>query len=205
MFPPIGSAPKKVHRFVEALVAKIGASESPIWIPVRPTPTARPNECFLNVSDQVATAGGEVGVGWAIWELPGLFIEAELHAIWMSPHLGPIDVTPKPIEIDRILFIPDTRQSFDEKSRERLDNVRLPESSSQAVSEFIEHCKALHRFLEEGTDSENPRLMHLDAHKHEWFMSKKAELLLKMVSMPIGRNDICRCGSSNKFKKCCGR
>ncbi len=39
------------------------------------------NECFHIVEEYINNNGGERIIGWAIWERPGTFIEAEFHAI----------------------------------------------------------------------------------------------------------------------------
>ena len=55
--------------------------ETPITDACRPIPNQPENECFPIVEEYVAANGGERIIGWSIWERPGVFIEAELHAI----------------------------------------------------------------------------------------------------------------------------
>jgi hypothetical protein len=60
----------------------------------------------------VARDGGEILYGWAIWEWPRVFIEAEHHAVWSKGGCL-TDVTPQVPPADTILFLPDTERAYD--------------------------------------------------------------------------------------------
>ncbi len=59
--------------------------------------------------------------GWAIWEVPGVFIEAEFHAVWRNGAGELIDLTPRAIATERITFLPDPNRKY---LGRQVDNVR---------------------------------------------------------------------------------
>ena len=196
--------PRKQHRFVEELCRGIAPNGAPRYVPVRTELGARPNECFFNVPQKIAKDGGTPQHGWCLWELPGLFIEAELHAVWVSPSGEWVDVTPKSNREDKILFLPDDTVTFDETSRFRRDNIRLAMKDDPTVHAFIEAAEKCAQYMEESTDPNDPRKMIMDRNRWEQLEKRKVDLQLKMESLPVSRNDLCRCGSGEKYKKCCG-
>lgn len=101
------------------------APGNPVFIDVAPTPTARPGWCFANVAEVAATAGGSVCYGWAIWGAPGLWYNAEFHAVWKTSGETLIDVTPKVDGEHFIMFLPDPRYSPDFDFYQRPNNVRM--------------------------------------------------------------------------------
>lgn len=197
--------PRKLHRFVSELSRSLTGEEDARYVAVRPDPGAQPNECFFNVPQKIAKEGGAIQFGWCLWELPGLFIEAEVHAVWVSPQGEWLDVTPKVNHETKILFLPDNTVTWDENSRFRRDNVRLAMKDDPVVHAFIEAAKASAQFAEKSTDPDDPRKIVMDRDRWERLEGHNMELQMKMTLLPIGRNDLCRCCSGEKFKKCCGR
>ena len=196
--------PRKLHRFVLELSKSIAGDAVARYVPVQPAPVALPNECFFNVPQQVARDQGAIQYGWCLWEVLGLFIEAEVHAIWVSPGGEWIDVTPKVNHEKEILFLPDNTVTWDENSRFRRDNIRMAMKNDPVVLAFIAAAKACARYMEESTDTSDPRKMVMDRVHWERLEGRKIELQRKMVSLRVSRNDLCRCGSGEKSKKCCG-
>ena len=197
--------PKKLHPGVTALAAKINPSAAPFYVPIRPGLDAGPTDCFLNVPKQIAVHGGTLLHGWRINEIPGLFIEAEFHGIWVSPAGEHVDVTPSQGNETRTLFLPDPGKTFDELAFTRRDNIRLPIMDHPIVRTFISTCEEIYRYEEAHTDPANPRLFAVKENEYAQLLQRKAELSEEIALLPIGRNDPCRCGSGLKYKKCCGR
>jgi len=196
--------PRKLHRFVLELSRSIAGDAVARYVPVQPASGALTNECFFNVPQKISKDGGTIQYGWCLWEVPGLFIEAEVHAIWVSPSGEWIDVTPKVNNEKEILFLPDNTVTWDENSRFRRDNIRMAMKDDPVIFAFIEAAKACARYMEESTDPHDPRRIDMDGARWESLEGRKIELQHKMVSLPVGRNDLCRCGSGEKLKKCCG-
>jgi hypothetical protein len=200
--PPV--SPRLVHKFVIDLCNKIVPRSLPVRIPVKPDASARVNECFFNVRNKIARDGGEIQHGWAIWERPGLFIEAEFHGVWVSPEMILVDVTPKVDGETEILFLPDPDEVFDERSYVRRDNIRLAEYDHPVVHEFIRQCEVVRKYEESCTNPDNPRQRIIDRDTYRPLLQRQAELESQMLVFTPGRNTVCRCRSGKKFKRCCG-
>lgn len=78
-------------------------------------------ECFSIVDDYIALHGGTAVVGWAIWEVPGVYIEAEFHTVWQAPDGVLHDLTPRPKAFESILFLPDPTRHY---TGLQVDNIR---------------------------------------------------------------------------------
>ncbi|WP_263064745.1 hypothetical protein [Dickeya dadantii] len=107
----------------------------PIWVKSEPLPGAPEKDCFQIVSNHTEQHGGKEVIGWAIWEMPGVYIEAEFHCIWQDPAGGWHDLTPYPYHYDNILFLPDHTRFY---SGRQVDNFR------QALVDDREVCRWLH-------------------------------------------------------------
>jgi len=195
--------PKVMHRYVLDLCRQIAPDQSPLVVPVTPDPGTVARECFWNVSQKCGRDGGDIQHGWAIWELPGLFIEAEFHAVWLNGGQL-IDVTPKEDGENDILFLPDPIAKFDEATFSRRDNVRLAELDHPKVAAYIKACEDLFLLEEAGSVPGDPSLFMVERAVHDRCQARKSECAQDMTRIPQGRYDMCRCGSAKKFKFCCG-
>lgn len=106
----------------------------PFFVPLRPLPNKSVNDCVNIVPEQIAQQGGKQIIGWAIWEWPKVFIEAEFHTIWEAPGGELIDITPKAKIFDRILFLPDPKIKY--RGRQ-IDNIRKPLTRNYDIERFI--------------------------------------------------------------------
>lgn len=113
--------PGRAH--VLAFCSRLATGIEPRLVECRPLPGQPFNECFPIVEQQVARHGGQQLTGWAIWELPGLFIEAEFHAVWQQPGDQLVCITPRPLRCPRILFVPDPTRKY---AGRQVDNIREP-------------------------------------------------------------------------------
>jgi len=152
----------------------------------------------------MARYSGMIQHGWAIAERPGLFIEAQFHAVWIDPGGELIDVTPTQKGETEILFLPDPEEAFDENALVRRNNIRLAEYDHPVIHEYLTHVEALKQYEESCTNPNNPREMILDRDIYESMRSKIAALELRMLALIPGRNSLCCCGSGKKFKHGCG-
>lgn len=193
--------PLQITPEIPALAGRLAPSSTPTFIQVLPHPHGFPNECFGTVELKVHESGGAVQHGWAIWEWPGVMIEAEFHAVWKSPDGFLNDVTPRVDSETHILFVADHVRVFEGKA---IDNVRVPLREDPRIREFIGLAEKKYEILNRG---ERARQFGPIAIPKE----EIAPVLLRMVklqaelSKPLaGRNDPCPCGSGRKFKKCHG-
>lgn len=86
------------------------------------------------MAEHVAEHGGESVVGWAIWEVPGVYIEAEFHSVWRASDGALHDLTPRPTPLDSILFLPDPSRQY--RGRQ-VDNVRQPLVEDRDVFRYL--------------------------------------------------------------------
>lgn len=161
---------------------------------------------------KIGICEGRIQYGWTIWEWPRIMIEAEFHAIWISPDNIPIDITPNEYNVRRILFLPDDTRQYDfNKEGMRIDNVRRPLCDNQLVHDFIKIAEEIYAFEEKRSMG---REIHLEGPNIDFYnnlLRTKARIQLQIKNTlcshndEVRRNDPCPCGSGKKYKKCCGK
>jgi hypothetical protein len=175
-------APIRVTENIRTVCAELDDTGEPFFVDVSLEHYAERVKCVQNVHSKIDTDGGRIGFGWAIWESPGIVIQAQYHAVWISPEGEYLDITPKSFHADRILFLPDTKGKYNDGSRfnKRFDNARWPLSNDPLVSEFVEICETIFDFEEKV--SPGP-VLHLEGRYtlfHDALVRKKARLLRKI-------------------------
>lgn len=203
----LSGPPRTISSEILTLCDEIAPAETPRFIKLAPSETARVRECFFNVLDQVEKAGGDLVYGWAIWEWPGVFIEAEHHAAWL--HEGQlVDVTPHEYPADRVLFLPDPSAVYDFEKSTRRNNWKRSVSSIAATERWIAATDRMHFKLESCSVGREYRLSASDQRElmliGEDVARHKAEILLHLANVKRP-NAACFCKSGKKFKKCCAR
>jgi len=121
-----------------------GASKNPIFIPVEPKEDAPLNSCFHVVPKVVEQHGGELIHGWTIWEWPGLYLDAEFHAVWQQPDGTLVDPNPKADGESRILFLVDKGRKFEGQRR---PNRIMPLVDDPVVRKWIGHSKKMNDLI----------------------------------------------------------
>jgi len=101
------TTPLRITADIRRLVKKLGNVAEPRYVDVKPLPNSIPNNCFPEVLMHVEKVGGDIQHGWTIWEFPGLFAEAEFHAVWKPSSGQLVDITVKKDGERKILFVPD--------------------------------------------------------------------------------------------------
>lgn len=115
---------------------------TPMFVKVQPAQKAEPNECFENVRLQVEKEGGDIQHGWAMWEWPKVYFEAEFHCVWKNGAGELIDITPNTPPYPWILFLPDSNRVY--KNR-LVDNIRKPLVRDVTLNRFYDACKQWHQ------------------------------------------------------------
>ena len=129
--------PARLTQDLAALCEQLVPGGAPVALPRLAPVDARPLDCFEVVEQQVADHAGAPVYGWALWEWPGLFLEAEFYAVWRDPRGELNDITPRPGESRTILFLGDPQRVFDGR---RVKAVRQPLSRDPAVTGFLRAC-----------------------------------------------------------------
>lgn len=123
------------------------ADMEPLRIPCQPLAGKPFNECVVVVPEHAAANGGEQVIGWAIWERPGVFIEAEFHSVWKTPAGELVDVVPREYPFKAITFLPDPHRTY--RGRQ-IDNVRKALVRDPDVVRFLFLAKRKTQILNEG-------------------------------------------------------
>ncbi len=121
-----------VTRFAKTVVRADAVSL--LYISAAPLPGAQQNDCFAIVQRQAAAHGGAMVVGWAVWEFPRLFIEAQFHAVWQQPCGALLDLTPRQFVIPRVLFLHDPGRQY---LGLQVDSVRLALTADKDVKQLL--------------------------------------------------------------------
>jgi hypothetical protein len=182
------TTPKTISDSVLRLRGKLGLHTEPLFVPVRETVGNEINECYGNVAKKIKTDGGTIQHGWTVWESPGKLIEAEFHAVWVSPAGEHIEITPHADGEAEVLFIPDPNRVY---QQEPIDNVRLALCDDPAIHKMIrdnEQFSQLRSLYNDGTGKAGIPISVGPVH----------------TGGKPGRNEPCLCGSGTKFKKCHG-
>ena len=189
------TTPTTISDAIRAFCEDIDSTQESVYVPVRPVPQARINSCFGSVRDYISQYGGGIQYGWIIWELPNVFLEAEFHAIWVSPSGELVDITPKIDNEDTILFLPDSKRVYEYRL---VENLRKPLVRNNFTLEWLWRGHNYYLIKQKHFRNEEVDIKAAAEELAKWESKNKAG------PPKIGRNDPCLCGSGKKFKQCCG-
>jgi hypothetical protein len=129
------------------------------------------------VPQHIAAHGGDQVIGWTIWEWPRVFIEAEFHCIWRQADGILLDITPKPLPVPRILFLPDPVRHYQGR---QMDNIFKSLDRDPAIKRFCELSAKDHRAVNEGelADYHGPVMLSEQATRDE---IERYQLLMLLV------------------------
>lgn len=198
--------PAEVSRELAMLCAILVPDGKPTYVPVRPEQNTPPNECFPLVDAAISQHGGSPILGWSLWEFPGVFVEAEFHAVWASPSRELIDVTPKNRPVERVLFLPNKELTY---SGRQVNNVRRPVSTDPFVADYLSTFDAEFELLNRGARADQHGVIELtDAEADEYasLQERRAFLVPEVLRLAafIGPYTPCPCNSGKKVKWCHG-
>lgn len=198
--------PAEVSSAISSLCSDIVPGVTPFFVEVRPKQNEDANECFHVVRRHAAALGGEAVIGWSIWELPSVFVEAEFHSVWHSPEGEHIDLTRKNDATAKILFLPDPHRSYEGRP---INNFRKALSGEPVVREWFEALDAKYELMNRGGRAFEHGEIHLEGREAaEYNAIEEAieELGLQVLELHpyVGPYLPCLCGSGKKAKWCHG-
>ncbi len=208
--PEMKQTPKFINAHVRELCDRVNAKAEPIYITIMPESGCMPNDCFECVRQKLERDGGRVQYGWAIWEWPRVFVEAEPHAVYEGPDGSPwADITPSAFsDIRQRLFLPDDAAVYDFENEGALrHNVRLAVCHDPLIEDFFAAAKEYEDALN-SIPGVNVAFHQIDAAMRKKVLEadqKKQEFVSLLGMKYTTRNARCFCGSGNKFKRCHGR
>jgi hypothetical protein len=189
--------PENINESVLSFCHEIVPDAEPEFVKVIPEPYSVLNDCFNNVNNKIKSDGGSIQYGWQIWLWAGTFIEAEFHALWVSNDNQYIDITPKDIPTERIVFVPDASKKYQGID---VDNIRKPLRKDKIIDYFIMLSKANFKLISSGRVGGS---MEVSVPQQEYeALTELRGMTLHMLSEGLSRNSMCLCQSGNKFKRC---
>lgn len=153
------------NALIAALCRDVAPGQVPEQIPSRPAPWAIENDCFPTVQKQVDQHGGQLVIGWALWEYPGVFAEAEFHAVWRDPGSGElVDLSPRPLPLSVISFLPDPSRRYEGR---QVDNVRRPLKNDPLVKQYIYQQQRFYQLMNTGELANQHGAVEVPAHLYK--------------------------------------
>jgi len=193
----LASTPKEIDESVADFCKEVVKDSLPYYVNVVPEPWSEANECFHNVAKKVESEGGNIIYGWQVWLWPEVFIEAEFHAIWQSPSGECIDITPKQCQSDNILFIPDSKMTYQGAD---VDNIRNKLSPNKLIDDFITLAKCRFQLVSGG---KNGKKKEVSVPEHELnTLTQLHQMVFQMLKEEKTQNAMCLCNSGSKYKHC---
>ena len=169
--------PDKVNSPIKRLINRIAPGEQPQYVPVLIESDAEINECFANIERKIKRDGGGIQYGWVIWYLPGILMEAEFHAVWISPEGDLIDISPRPLHFKEIMFLTDSSITY---MGRQIGNIRIPLSKTPEVKEYIRLHEEFFKITNEGELADKHGPINLPPDKIEPLKKRLAELSIKL-------------------------
>jgi hypothetical protein len=200
-------APLVIDDAVRALARSIRADRDPLYLSITACSQDVALDCFNNVRRRIDRDGGALRTGWAIWEWPRVYVEAEHHAVWEDPEGALYDITPGQTPNQRRrLFLDDDLATYDFDNPGILrDNQRLALSDSTLVPAFFAAAAERTRILNlipgvgaVSTDLATARLL-------EAATTQVARLQAQIAMTHTPARAPCFCGGRKLFKQCHGR
>ncbi len=184
------------------LMSIIGSHKEPVYVTCRPSKKATKNECFPQVEAKVNAEGGEQIIGWQIWQGP-LLLEAEFHSVWKTPAGELVDITPKTLPFERILFIEDPEAVYEGK---QVNNLRINLLQNTLIDDYISVLDTIFRIENKGERAfqHNLTLMGNEANAHHQLNAVKLALEI-MALYGSTRSSQCFCGGEKQYKDCHGQ
>jgi hypothetical protein len=175
---------------------------------IQPEPGWEPNNCFFSVRERVRRDGGRMQLGWSIGELPGVYLEAERHAVF-APADGSswLDISPAPVpEITTRLFLPDDAAAeYDfANAGVREANIREALAADDRIRAFFRLAKQIEALLNSHPGLGEITLKGENAINCEHLQRAASSLIEALAMEYTPTNAPCFCGSRKKFKKCHG-
>jgi len=186
---------------------EITQASKPISVPVIPILGSEPLECIKNVNLAITRNGGEMILGWRLWRLRNVMVEAEFHTIWKNSQNELIDVSENELNSANIIFLSDPKLT---DTGMQVNNIRKALVDDELIYRFItlknrefqifNDGEKAQQFEVELTDEETIELNCIYRESNEILPA-----LQNKYAFDLGPYDMCFCNSGMKYKFCCGK
>lgn len=188
------TTPKRISDGVRQLCEKVLPGSAPQFVQIIPADGALPSECFPNVEQHVLKFGGRSVIGWQLWEWPGVFAEAEFHAVWESPNGTLVDITPKADGEGAILFIADPTRRYEGRL---VANIKHPIAKGEIVRDYIKLLDIGFSFFEGSVGLPKSALAHFGR-----TLQESLDATQSMLVKERSAKGKCTCGSGLIYSDC---
>lgn len=189
--------------------SSINPNAQPIRLPIRSGNHDQTLDCFNNVRRKVLSEGGRLVLGWAIWEWPNIYVEAEHHAIYEPPGADAqwLDITPSDQpHISARVFVEDADATYDFANEGvRRDNKRKALVDDPLVERFFQTARDYSAIMNSIPGVGNVNVPLHIAQRLKQLELENTQLTLQLAMKHSPRNAPCFCGSGKKFKRCHGQ
>lgn len=195
-------SPTEVTKYVEKLVNLLNAEFEPELITVRTEPYAKINNCYMNVDEKVRRDGGKVHYGWAIFQTD-IVCEAIRHAVWETEDEELIDITPRDIDCETIMFVSDNNFIY---TGQLIDNVRVNSTNNPVVDDFIKVMETLEKFYTLGTRIDDEQMIVPEPAQTLIREYENLKLWFQAFLSSGGTpKSVCICGGPKQYNNCHGK
>jgi hypothetical protein len=194
------TTPARIDPCVRRLIETVTPGGHATYLEVHPEPGAAVNGCFSNVRAKCAREGGRMLCGWQLWEWPRVLLEAEFHAVWLSPQGDMVEITPKAHGETTVLFVPDERRGYDGQV---VDNVRMALQEDRLIRHFIQVSEAIVQVKVRDGRATGQGYVWVPA-EHIAPLRQVQRFLGRSIHSGLREHDPCLCGSGSRYRRCHG-
>lgn len=199
-----GITPKFIDKNIEKFCKKINYKSIPTYINVVPSNNSLINECVKNVKRHILINGGESVLGWSIWLHPHCMVEAEFHVVCKQNNGELVDITPHKDNCPKILFLEDCKINY---KNHQINNIRQNISKSKLIDKCIDNWNKIYEISNKNGQKVKYGLLNIQGEDAQTIYSLNQEtqnnLLNFYNNLKLKPNDLCICGSNQKFIDCC--
>jgi hypothetical protein len=159
------------------------------------------------VQQKVERERGRVRYGWALWEWPRVFIEAEHHGVHEAPDGTLTDLTPSMDEDPQVarLFLPDDTAVYDfDRPDARRDNIRQALAADPLIDEYLKLPAEITDIMNRTPGQGAVSVEGADAQRLKFIVTRMSHLKRQIAQKYTSQGAPCYCGSGRKFKRCHG-
>ncbi|MEE4210968.1 MAG: hypothetical protein V2I43_17095 [Parvularcula sp.] len=131
---------------------------------------------------KIKRAAGSIAYGWAIWNLRGVYFEAEHHGVWEKRSGELVDLTPQMNGYKKILFLPDPGAPYNPQTFR--SNRMSADGDNPVALRFVEKSLQRNRIIDSyrGVGVEQTYLTPNDQRKVDDLLQELQELLTELLA-----------------------